>query len=262
MTRRVAVMLLLAGLAGLSGCTQAKKTPIVAYAAAPASPAYSSAPDAAAKLDYPVESVGTSSGQPSGQEGFQLASAVDSSLPVNSRMIIYKATLQMSVVDIEAALTSAQKLCTEAGGYMDALTSHSITLRVPARNFDRVLDDVRKLGQMLSREIRAQDVTEEYVDLRLRLKNAEATRDRLLAILEKAKTVKETLEVERELSRVREEIERIKGRLAFLERETAFSTIHITFSLPAPTQVIRNRPPTPFAWLDALGVERVLQLDR
>lgn len=177
-------------------------------------------------------------------------------------MIIYKATLQMSVVDIEAALTSAQKLCTEAGGYMDALTSHSITLRVPARNFDRVLDDVRKLGQMLSREIRAQDVTEEYVDLRLRLKNAEATRDRLLAILEKAKTVKETLEVERELSRVREEIERIKGRLAFLERETAFSTIHITFSLPAPTQVIRNRPPTPFAWLDALGVERVLQLDR
>lgn len=204
MTRRVAVIFLLAGLAGLSGC--AKTAMSAAYFLQPSHEPVCASPLPAEPLPaYPAESSETSSDQPlpAGEGRIQLASAVDTSRPAGERIIIYTARLQMSVVDVEAALTSAQKLCTEAGGYMDALTSNSITLRVPARNFDSVLDDVRKLGQVLSREVRAQDVTDEYVDLRLRLKNAEATRDRLLAILEQARTVKETLEVERELSRVR-----------------------------------------------------------
>jgi len=56
------------------------------------------------------------------------------------------------------------------------------------------------LGQIISKNIDAQDVTDEYTDLQLRLKNAEALRDRFAAILEKAANVKDTLEVERELN--------------------------------------------------------------
>jgi len=187
---------------------------------------------------------------------------VDSSRPAGERIRIYTAQLEVSVVDIEAALGSARKMCADAGGYMDAMTSESITMRVPAPKFEGVLEEIRKLGQVLSRNVGAQDVTDEYVDLQLRLKNAEATRERLIAILQKAQTVKETLEVERELSRVREEIERIKGRLAMLDRQTAFSTITIHFVRPAGPQIAHHRPPTPFAWLDELGIEHVLQLGR
>lgn len=246
------VLLPLAGILGLCGCA-AKMYRAVA-AAPPAAAEYMPSP-------APAFEPAAESGAQAGQRA-ELAAVVDSTRPAHDRIIVYTARFHLSTVDVEAALSSARALCTDAGGYMDALTSDSITMRVPAERFSSVVDEIRKLGQVLSREVNALDVTDEYVDLQLRLRNAEATRDRLLAILEKAQTVKETLEVERELSRVREEIERIKGRLAQLDRQTTFSTITIHFSRPAPVHVEHHRPPTPFAWLDALGVEHVLQLDR
>ena len=54
---------------------------------------------------------------------------------------------------------------------------------------------------MTHRDIKAQDVTDEFVDLQARLKNAYAIRDRLTELLSKA-AVKEALEIEKELGRV------------------------------------------------------------
>lgn len=261
MTRRWLACGLLAGLAGASGCAA---LPSKAYFYRPADEALVRAESPEPKAHPAPSLLQPAPGSPlTPQEAAtaRLASAVDSGQQATERIIIYTAMLQVTTVDVESALASAQKLCADVGGYMDALSAGAITMRVPAAKFFAVLDDVRKLGQVVSRDIKAQDVTDEYTDLHLRLKNAEATRDRLLAILEKAQTVKDTLEVERELSRVREEIERLKGRLTVLDRQSAFSTITINFERPMPTETRRTRPPTPFAWLDALGVEHVLQLD-
>ena len=206
--RRVMACLLLAGTGGLCGCAQKQVASHFDRSASFGSGA--TGVEALARAPAPEVSVGTSIAPsppahqaPAGQGGAQLASAVDSSRPAGERIRIYTAQLEVSVVDIEAALGSARKMCADAGGYMDAMTSESITMRVPAPKFEGVLEEIRKLGQVLSRNVGAQDVTDEYVDLQLRLKNAEATRERLIAILQKAQTVKETLEVERELSRVR-----------------------------------------------------------
>jgi nitrate reductase assembly molybdenum cofactor insertion protein NarJ len=121
-----------------------------------------------------------------------------------------------------------------------------------------VLERLKALGQTISKNIVAQDVTDEYVDLGLQLKNAEALCDRLLSILEKATTVKDAVEVERELSRVRQEIERIKGRLAHLDKLIAYSTIDVSFTQAQQQQARIRRPESPFPWLDEIGVERVL----
>jgi len=239
--------------------------------AARAVEAPSAAPAAteAYQRDTAVEEAGERGPVPASEPGTSGTGGAD--YAAIERLVIRNATLDIVVMDTEATVSAVAALVEEYGGYIVESSTYqyeqglqaTVTFRVPAEKLDDALERIRKMATEVRHEnITGQDVTEEYVDLRLLLKNAEATRDRLLAILEQAKTVKETLEVERELSRVREEIERIKGRLAFLERETAFSTIHIVFSLPAPSQVMRNRPPTPFAWLDALGVEHVLQLDR
>lgn len=259
MTWRSVSYLLLAGIFAVGGCKSAGAPQL----ARKQSPGYWGQADAVPTPSYPDPTgqvTPTSPVQtPERSSSVQLASAVDSSQAARERILIYTASLQVLSVDIEASLAAAQKLCTDAGGYMDGMTQGAITMRVPAAKFFPVLEEIRKLGQVVSKSINAQDVTDEYVDLQLRLKNAEATRDRLLAILEKAQTVKDTLEVERELSRVREEIERIKGRLTLLDRQTAFSTITVNFMPPAPAETRRSRPPTPFAWLDSLGVEHVLQ---
>ena len=47
--------------------------------------------------------------------------------------------------------------------------------------------------------------------------------------MDKAKTVKEILEIERELSNIREEIEAKQGRLKYLQNKVSLSTINIEF---------------------------------
>lgn len=182
----------------------------------------------------------------------------DLAVPAAQRMLIYTGRLGMAVADIEASVQATQRLADEVGGYMLAMSANSITIRVPAKQFFPILERLKALGQTLSKNVTAQDVTDEYTDLKLRLKNAEALRDRLVAILEKAANVKDTLEVERELNRVREEIERIKGRIAQLDKLIAFSTIEVSFTQAQDQPAKIRRPETPFPWLDQLSVETVL----
>jgi hypothetical protein len=73
----------------------------------------------------------------------------------------------------------------------------------------------------------SKDVTEEYVDLSAKLQNLEATEEQLLRIMEKAETVEEILNVQRELSRTRGEIEQTKARMQYLERTSDTSLIEV-----------------------------------
>ena len=50
-----------------------------------------------------------------------------------------------------------------------------------------------------------------------------------MQILQKAKTVKEILEVEREINKLREDIESTEGRFKYLSNQVSFSTLTIQF---------------------------------
>ena len=205
---------------------------------------------------------GSSGGGSEEGESASLAAAVDTSKPAAERMLIYTASMRLAVLDVEASLAAAQKCAEEAGGYLAEMTSNSITLRVPAKQFRAVMERLKALGRLLDKNIKAEDVTDEYVDLQLRLKNAEALRDRFEGILKEAKTVKDALEVEKELARVCEEIERIKGQLTVLDKQVAFSTIQVQFERMAEKRVEVQLPELPFPWLDRLGVESVMRIGR
>jgi PKD repeat protein len=87
---------------------------------------------------------------------------------------------------------------------------------------------LRKLAVEVSSEsTSSKDVTEEYVDLSTKLRNLEATEEQLLKIMEKAETVEDILNVQRELSKTRGEIEQTKGRMQYLERTSATSLIEV-----------------------------------
>ena len=80
---------------------------------------------------------------------------------------------------------------------------------------------------MKSENTNSQDVTEQYIDLQSRLKNAEATETQYLALLDKAKDVDDILRIYDSLSRIRNEIEQIKGRIQYLERTSSMSLISV-----------------------------------
>jgi len=174
------------------------------------------------------------------------------------RMIVYTGRFSVAVGSVERALRDVREMTESMGGYVQALQDDVVTLRIPAARFEGALERLRGLGRILSRAIETADVTEDVVDLRLRLRNAMALRDRLVELLARAESVEAALKVETELSRVRTEIERIEGRLQFLASHVAYSTLTVHFvqagQAPSRPQAL------PFPWLRELGLENLLGL--
>jgi len=164
------------------------------------------------------------------------------------RLIIYRADLGVFVFKVDEALASATALAKEKGGWVQQSTTQSLLLRVPVANFDPLVLALSELGDVHMKNIVGTDVSEEFFDLQIRLRNAEALRDRYLKLLNDAKTVKDSLEIERELARITEEIERFKGRIKFLKDQGTYSTIAIRFD-QKPDQPTRKQTNLPFSWL-------------
>ncbi|MBI3205569.1 MAG: DUF4349 domain-containing protein [Myxococcales bacterium] len=174
-------------------------------------------------------------------------------------LLIYKAQLYLAVFEAKKSIDAVEKLAKENGGYLVSREDSRITIRVPAGKFDGALDQIAKMGDLLHRNVNVQDVTAEYTDLSIRMRNLEVMRERLEELLKKAAKVEEALAVERELERVAGELERIKGRLKLLRELVTFSTITVEFQ-PRPVDHVDSKVHLPFPWLDRLGLGELLRL--
>jgi hypothetical protein len=149
----------------------------------------------------------------------------DASPAPSARLIHYNGFARLRVTDVTEALDEASAIATSRGGYVEKLTATEITIRVPVAEFAAVLDQVLKLGDVLDKSVTAEDVTEAYADLDLRLQIARATRERLLALLGGAKTEKERIEMLREIQRLTEEIDDLGTEIKTLASLAALSRI-------------------------------------
>jgi len=154
------------------------------------------------------------------------------------RMILKTASLTLQVEDVGAAEVALRRLAETSGGFVvessqvrsddGAGPSVHITFRVPAEKFDETLAAAEKMARrVLYRSVRGEDVTEEYVDLDARRRNLEASRTRLLALLDKATDVAGAVEANKALTKVQGELERLEGRMNFLQRSARLSTVSV-----------------------------------
>ncbi len=155
--------------------------------------------------------------------------------------VISDAQLEIEVESgrFQAVFDQALLLADRYGGYLvssgsyagkeeTGLRSGTIALRVPADSFARALADAGTLGEVKSRRVETQDVTEEYVDLQARIANSQAHVQALLNLLAKAKTVDEILQVQQVLTYAQQELEQLRGRLRYLDEHTSYSTLTLT----------------------------------
>ena len=150
-------------------------------------------------------------------------------------MLISTASMRLRVASYETAEAAVRRLAGTYGGFVsdenaakgDSGTAGAIAVRVPAKSLDRLMTDVGKLGQMLERALKTEEVTEEYVDLQSRLRNSTREEERLLELFHKAGKVSDLLEVEQTLAGVRESIEQITGRLRYLENRVSLATLTV-----------------------------------
>lgn len=164
----------------------------------------------------------------------------------NDRLVIKTAQMSIQVEKVREAETLVRAQVQELGGYIvqtqtygaDEYASITIVFRVPSAQFDNALNGVKGIAQkVVSQSLGGEDVTEEFVDLESRLRNLEATRTRLLDLLEKATKVEDALQVNQALTDVQGQIEQIQGRMKYLQQSAAMSTITVEMS-PVPTTPI------------------------
>ena len=115
--------------------------------------------------------------------------------------------------------------------------SVNLVVRVPALQFDQVMEEIRGVAKRVVQEKRTgQDVTEEFIDLEARMKNQKALEGQFLEIMKRAGKVEDALDVQTHLADVRTEIEKLEGRKRFLQNQASLSTITVT--LQTPTQIV------------------------
>jgi len=216
-------------------------------------PAATEAPVAVVEVEAPPPLAGTAVAQTAPQGSGPQAAG-------RQRLIIKNAQINLLVVDTDIAIDRTTQVVGDLGGYIISSRAWyqpvgeknykyaTITIGVPVDRFEDGLRRLRELAiRVLDENATGEDVTDEYVDLESRLRNLEATRDRIREFLKQANTVDEALRVNQQLSEVEDQIEQVKGRMNYLFDRAAFSTITIQIE-PDINEPTPTLTPTPTPW--------------
>jgi hypothetical protein len=102
-----------------------------------------------------------------------------------------------------------------------------MTVKVPPAELGAVLSGLDQLGTVLSTNQQAQDVTEQLVDLSVRIRNAEQSVDRVREFLEATTDLRQMVDLEGELTRRQTDLERLLATQASVTERVALSTLTI-----------------------------------
>jgi hypothetical protein len=163
------------------------------------------------------------------------------------RKIIRNGSLTLEVRRLDDALSAIRSAAEKAGGYVTNESQGKdqygarhgmITCRVPAASLDRTLAQFQTLGRVEGVNVTAEDITEQYFNLEIRLRNQRDLETRFRALLDKpGNKVSDLLEIEREMARVRGEIDELEGRRRFWDSQVSLSTLTIQLHEPRPAIV-------------------------
>jgi hypothetical protein len=163
--------------------------------------------------------------------------------PIN-RLILRNGTISVSVENTISAEKGIEGMISQMAGDGAFIVSTSETpsgsdnspyvnmvIRLPAAHFDEAMDAIGRMaakGTTPTLTKTADDVTDQYVDVKARLTSMEAARDRLQQIMSTAQNTNDLLQAESLLTQREADIEALKGRMQFLEQSAALSSITIT----------------------------------
>jgi uncharacterized protein (UPF0333 family) len=153
--------------------------------------------------------------------------------------MVYYANIHLQVNNLQLAKNELDKIANQtkativSGSETERLDERNIriTYNVPQSQFQTFLDLSKKISDTTPNvQIQGDDASEELVDLVARIKAKKAMESRLLAMMAKATTTNDLLDIENTLGTVQEQLEQLTGRQQYLQHRIAFSTITVEIS--------------------------------
>ncbi|QIB42970.1 DUF4349 domain-containing protein [Streptomyces aureoverticillatus] len=153
--------------------------------------------------------------------------------------VIRTASLTVRVKDVPKALDQARTTAEGAGGLVGSESTDRdrrghdrsrVVLRVPQDRYGQVLSDLAGTGRLISRNAKAEDVTEQVVDVESRIKTQRASVARVRALMDKATKISDIVSLEGELSSRQADLESLLAQQSSLRDRTAMATITLTLT--------------------------------
>jgi anti-sigma factor RsiW len=176
-------------------------------------------------------------GQPVSDQQSKLFSNQIEAPELRGPMIVQTASITILASNYDQASGAIERITAQHRGYVQDMTadtrtgearSVSATLRVPEKQLEAFLGDLRKLGHVEQETRHNQEITDQYIDLTARLSTARATEQRIIELLgTRTGKLSDVLEAERELARIRGEIESMDGQRANMEHQVRYATVQV-----------------------------------
>jgi hypothetical protein len=172
-------------------------------------------------------------------DGYNKNSEQTTKTPINNNLkLIKNGAATIKTKNVNESYQNILDLVKEFDGYQtdisrnegDYYTTIRVEFKIPADNLDAFLDKLNKGEDVKYLNVFTQDITKEYFDSDIRLRQLEKELAKYQEFFDKANTVEEMLQIQYEINRTTTEIEILKGQLNFWDSLIAYSTINLDIS--------------------------------
>ena len=173
--------------------------------------------------------------------------------------IIHTASLTVQVKDVPKSLDETRTVVENAGGMVGNETTDRdsegrersrVVLRVPSDKYEEVLTELEGSGKLIDRRAKAEDVTEQVVDVESRIKSQRASVVRIRELMDQATKLSDVVTLEGELSTRQADLESLLAQQVSLKDRTSLATITLSLSETPVKKVAKDDDP---GFADALG---------
>lgn len=184
--------------------------------------------------------------------GEQGNSESDSNVLTDGRKLVTTVDMDIETQGYDSLMNWVQEKVESLGGYIENSDMYSnsnefrnarLTIRVPSDKLSEFIYSISEESNVTRKSTNEEDVTLNYVDVESHRNAMLVERDTLMALLEKAESLEDTLAIQDRLTNVQWELERLESTLRTLDSQINYSTVNL-----AITEVKLYTEETPEGW--------------
>ena len=153
-----------------------------------------------------------------------------------SKKIIKNGDMEIAVPNLLEAKKKVSEIIKNNKAYLQSETFRNsdtsenikLVIRVPHQNFDAIINSFSDgIGAVEAKTVKAEDVTEEYTDVSIKLENKRIYLEKYRELLKNAASTKDMLEIQENIRALEDEIDVAEGRLRFIDDRVNYGTLEL-----------------------------------